>query len=143
VFPVEVEIRNDPDGRPRVTAAPHPELELRVSIAHKGDAAVAIAAAGRDVGIDIERVEPRPDGFTALAFHEHELALIGGEAERDAFLARLWAAKEAVGKLRGSGLGGDPRRLVVADRTGERFLCEGVWVDTRREADYVIAWTLA
>lgn len=61
VFPVEVQVRNDPDGRPTVTGPA--EADLRVSITHTAGLGVALAAQGVDVGIDIERVESRPATF--------------------------------------------------------------------------------
>jgi phosphopantetheinyl transferase len=57
-------------------------------------------------------------------------------------LARLWVVKEAAGKALGTGLGGDPRKRRITDRTGTRFLCEGRFVETRRDGDYVIGWTI-
>jgi acyl transferase domain-containing protein len=139
MFPVEVALDSDADGRPRVTAPPQ---DLRVSIAHKGDAAVALAAAGRDVGIDVELVEPRDQAFAETAFSEDELRLIATSDDRDEWLTRLWAAKEAAGKARGTGLAGNPRRLRVTDRTGERVLVDGLPVETRREGAHVVAWTI-
>jgi phosphopantetheinyl transferase len=135
LYPVEIELWNEPDGRPRVRVA---GADLRVSIAHKGDLAVARVAEGREVGIDVERIEPRAPGFAAAAFHDDELALIDGSDEQ---LTRLWSAKEAAGKQRGSGLQGSPLRLRVTDRAGERLLVEGLWVETRREGEHIIAWT--
>jgi phosphopantetheinyl transferase/malonyl CoA-acyl carrier protein transacylase len=141
LFPVEIAVENDANGRPSVRVPG--ELDLRVSLAHKGDLAVAIVAEGRDVGIDIETIEPRPAGFAGLAFGEDELALRRPGEDEAEFMTRLWTAKEAVGKLLGTGLGGNPRKLKVTDRTGERLLCHGYHVDTRRDGDHVIGWTYA
>jgi phosphopantetheine--protein transferase-like protein len=139
MFPVEIALETDAEGRPRVLA---PAGDLRVSIAHKGEVAVAIAAAGRDVGIDVELVEPRDRAFAETAFSEDELRLIAPSDDRDEWLTRLWAAKEAAGKARGTGLAGNPRRLRVTDRTGERVLVDGLTVETRREGPHVVAWSV-
>ena len=138
VFPVEIALENDAEGRPRVGA---PARDLRVSIAHKGDAAVAIAAAGHDVGIDVERVEPRDRAFAEIAFSDDELRLIAPSDDRDEWLTRLWAAKEAVGKARGTGLAGRPARAAhhrPHRRAGPR---RRPGVETRREGAHVVAWT--
>jgi acyl transferase domain-containing protein/phosphopantetheinyl transferase len=138
-FPAEVQLTTLPSGQPKVTAPVG--VDVRVSIAHKGDVAVAMAALGRDVGVDVELIEPRPAGFAEVAFQVNELALIRPSEDRDEWFTRLWTAKEAVGKLLGTGLDGNPRRFEVTDRTGERLLCRGIWVETRKDGDYVIAWT--
>jgi phosphopantetheinyl transferase (holo-ACP synthase) len=141
IFPVEVELASDPSGRPRVVAPAG--RDLRISLAHKDDVAVALVAEGRDVGIDVERVEPRAPAFIESAFFPDEVAMAARGEDRDEWLTRLWVAKEAVGKARGTGLQGNPRRLRATDRTGERILVEGLWVETRRDGDHVIGWSYA
>jgi phosphopantetheinyl transferase len=137
IWPVEIEVGNDPSGRPTVTTT-H-AVDLRVSVSHKDELAVAIVADGCDVGIDIERIAPRSDAFTGIAFTPGELAL-GGDRDLDEWLTRVWAAKEAVGKARGTGVT-NPKQLEVRAADGDRLTIEHDIVDTRREGDYVIAWT--
>ncbi|WP_394828394.1 beta-ketoacyl synthase N-terminal-like domain-containing protein [Pendulispora albinea] len=149
LFPVEVTLSNEPSGRPIVhTRTPH---DIRVSIAHKDDTAVAIARIGVDVGIDIERIEPRSESFAELSFTAEELRLVADEP-REIGWTRLWAAKEAVAKARGTGLEGAPLRFPVRDRVGERLLVggdnpsstdrTGLWVDTKRHGNFIIGWTV-
>jgi acyl transferase domain-containing protein/phosphopantetheinyl transferase len=137
-FPVEVEVASEPSGEPRVRA-PAGE-RLRVSIAHKDDLAVAIAGAGAAVGIDLERIAPRSEGFEEIAFTDAERARLPA-ASRDEWVTRLWSAKEAVAKARGTGLSGNPRRFEASEIAEERFCVDGTWVETRREGEYVVAWT--
>jgi acyl transferase domain-containing protein/phosphopantetheinyl transferase len=139
LFPVEIEIDNDARGRP-FARGPFP-ADLRVSISHKDDLAAAIVSEARDVGIDLERVEARAASFEAVAFDDGERALLPA-VERDEWLARAWAAKESVAKARGTGLGGNPRRFPLSRRDGERLLVDGLWVETRREGDHVVAWVI-
>jgi phosphopantetheinyl transferase len=139
LFPVEIQIASDAQGRPVVSCG---GADVRVSIAHRGDVAVALAAFAGDPGIDVETIEGRSDGFAAHAFTEDDLAGLG-PGERDEWRTRLWTAKEAAGKARGTGLRGDPRRLRVTGRDGERLLVDGLWVETRREGRHVVAWTVA
>jgi acyl transferase domain-containing protein/phosphopantetheinyl transferase (holo-ACP synthase) len=139
MFPVEIAIHNDASGKPIVRSS-GVTLDLRISIAHKEDIAVAIVAEGRDVGIDVEKIEPRSDGFIELSFREEELKILGS-GDRDEWLTRMWAAKEAVAKAKGTGLVGDPRRFAIRDRVHERLLVDATWVETRRYGDFVIGWT--
>jgi phosphopantetheinyl transferase len=100
---------------------------------------VAIASTSADVGIDIERIEPRAEGFADVAFTADELRMMSEPP--DEAMARLWVGKEAAAKAAGTGLSGDPRRFPVTDRTGERLLVAGRWIQTRRFGDYMIGWT--
>jgi phosphopantetheinyl transferase len=111
-----------------------------VSVAHKDDVAVAMVGVGRDVGIDVERVEPRSANLGGVAFTDRELAL-GGGFPRDEWIVRLWTAKEAVAKQRRTGMT-DPRRLEVTAVAGDRLTIDGQTVATTRDGDHVIAWTV-
>jgi phosphopantetheinyl transferase len=139
LYPVEVEIRSDESGRPQVHA-PWAD-ELRVSIAHAEGVAVALARTGSAPGVDVEPVAARGDGFAGIAFTAAEQALLPTGGDRDEWLTRLWCAKEAAGKARGTGLGGSPRELTVEEVDGERVRVDGAWVRTRRDGDTVVAWT--
>jgi len=138
LYPVHVTVSNDAGGRPLVSG--DFSEDVRVSVAHKGERAVAAARIGVDVGIDLERVELRGAGFVQLAFTDEELALLPDE-NRDEWLTRLWCAKEAVGKARGTGLAGAPRALVATAFDGDRTVVAGIPVRTRSADGHVIAWT--
>ena len=130
IFPVEIEVTNEPSGRPVIDGGEH------VSVAHKDDIAVAIVA-DHEVGIDIERIEPRTEAFAAIAYTTAERAL--GDAG-DEWLTRLWAAKEAAAKALGTGLT-DPKRFEVVAREGDRLRIGEREIETRRDDDHIIAWT--
>jgi phosphopantetheinyl transferase len=138
IYPVEIVISSDAQGRPSVSG-PFSE-DVRVSIAHSDKIAVALATEGTDPGIDVERVEPRTEAFAALSFSAEELSLLPG-VDRDEWLTRFWCAKEAVGKARGTGLAGSPRTLRIMSLEGERLLVEDKWVESMLIGDYVVAWT--
>jgi hypothetical protein len=127
LFPVEIELARGADGRPIVLGR-----DLRVSMAHKGENAVALATGSGSPGIDIQAIEP--DSAAADA------STLG--AGDDAWPARLTAARTAAARARGIP-DSDAGRLRVTDRTGERLLVDGLWVDTRREAGHIVAWTTA
>ena len=63
------------------------------------------------VGIDIEQVVAHDDGFLAAFSSTAERRLLAGCAhpEHDAWVTRLWCAKEAMGKRMGSGVHGAPQ----------------------------------
>jgi phosphopantetheinyl transferase len=138
LFPAEVEVLGDDAGRPVVET--RTGRDIRVSIAHKDNLAVAIANEGSTPGIDVERIEARGEGFEMMAFYPEELALLPDE-DRAAWVTRLWSAKEAAGKATGNGLSGNPKTLQIRRRAGERLLVEDRWVETTVIGEYVIAWT--
>lgn len=140
IHPLEIWIEHDARGKPLVRS--ETGRDMRVSIAHTEGMAAAIAAEGVDPGIDIERIAPRTENFGAIAYTAEELAMLP-EANRDEWLTRLWSAKEAAGKARGTGLEGSPRTLPLQQIKGTRMLIDGTWVQTRRLGEYVVAWTVA
>jgi phosphopantetheinyl transferase len=166
VFPADVEIGQDADGRPFASLLGMGESEIvpSISIAHSDGLAVAIAgycAEGQWLGIDIEQLRPRREGFQEIAFSKDELTLLdafSGSA-RDEWVTRLWCAKEAAAKALGKGLVEGPRslaavRLDVPTGTVEVVLGEGLaraypglagvplGVYTAREDEWVVASTL-
>jgi acyl transferase domain-containing protein/phosphopantetheinyl transferase len=141
-FPAEITLSSDDQGRPHIDG-PWAE-RLLVSISHQDDLAVAIVvpvtSPAASVGVDIEKIEPRSPGFQTLAFQDQELALLPTD-ERDAWITRLWCAKEAVGKARGTGLQYNPRTLKAERIEGEKICIDGVWTETRVLGEYALAWT--
>jgi phosphopantetheinyl transferase len=129
VYPADLRIEPDAQGRPWVRALPEPgRTDLpAVSIAHTQGVAVALAAADPAalVGIDVEPIADRSPDFEGLAFSAGERACLdrlaaadsaGGarsHADRAEWVARFWCAKEAVAKATGLGLKGGPRAVTV------------------------------
>ena len=140
VFPIEIRIGADASGRP--TASSRFAEDIRVSIAHKDGVAVALATIGRDTGIDLETIQPRDDAFVRLSFAPQELELLP-DGDRDEWLTRLWAAKEAAAKAAGTGIRGLPREIMASAVEGERFEIDGSLIETRRLGDRIVAWTVA
>jgi acyl transferase domain-containing protein/phosphopantetheinyl transferase len=147
----EIEIHAGENGRPIVAGRwLGAEQPPEVSLAHTDGHAVALAAAGGRVGIDVERLRSRPDGFMEAAFAPAELALLGGLAAPDLeeWALRCWCAKEAVAKALGSGLVGGPREVAVVaiDRERERITVERgeerLTAQSHRQDDLIVATTL-
>jgi 4'-phosphopantetheinyl transferase len=98
----------------RIVAGEHgkPELAdgaLRFNLSHSGDIALVAVARDRDVGVDVERIDPRRD---VLALAERVLGADGADAVRAAPPAdravvfhQWWVRREAAAKCAGTGLG--------------------------------------
>jgi acyl transferase domain-containing protein/phosphopantetheinyl transferase len=122
VCPGDVEIGVEEGGRPVVLAGwwcqtlPGPP---RISIAHTGQMAVALAAAaeaGVDVGVDMEGLRDWNERSLESLFTAEERQSLAALAVDDpqAWPTRLWCAKEAAAKALGLGVGADPGRYRVA-----------------------------
>ena len=144
LHPVEVEVGNDPAGRPTVEG---PMDRLHVSIAHTEWVAVAVVSDDGPIGVDIERVEPKESSFVDLALTASEQQLRPEGWDRDDWVVRAWTAKEAVAKARGTGLQGRPTdyrlervegaTVDVRDPDGLRWR-----VETCRAGDHAVAVTV-
>lgn len=101
--------------------APLPVAGIFWSLSHK-PAYVAAVAAPRPVGIDVERITPRPEGLWDKVTAPEERALLPDRSPTAFF--RCWTAKEAVLKSASVGLAHlsgcrivsvpDDRRLILA-----------------------------
>jgi 4'-phosphopantetheinyl transferase len=95
-------------GAPVVHGTANPLAGVGVSLVHSHDLAGALAwrGDGAGPGLDLERVQPVPEGVLSLALDAAELAYVRGctASARDMRALRLWTAKEAVLKSRGVGL---------------------------------------
>jgi 4'-phosphopantetheinyl transferase len=77
------------------------EQGLHLSISHSHRYAVAVVG-GREVGLDIEKIEHRPRSLADYFLSEEERRLLEAasqENERDELMTRLWTRKEALAKL--------------------------------------------
>lgn len=93
-----MQVRNAKNGMPVLQV--EGGNQLTISISHSGAyAAAAIALADTLIGIDVEKVEERPESWAKEYFTEKELIV-----DTPAFLTELWAKKEAVLKLLQIGL---------------------------------------
>ncbi|MFC5578985.1 4'-phosphopantetheinyl transferase family protein [Lysobacter niabensis] len=106
VAPEALNLVREPRGRPRLEP---PQAGFDCSWSHSGDGLLIALGQGVELGVDCERLRPRPRAldvahryFTAA---EHEwLASFAALDARDRAFLRLWCAKEAVLKAHGHGL---------------------------------------
>jgi phosphopantetheinyl transferase len=94
-----IEILNDENGKPYLTKT----TDICISISHSGACAIAVVSKKR-VGIDIERIENRPECFLKTYFCPSEQTWIRNAGlDIDCRTNYLWTRKEAVSKLLGVG----------------------------------------
>ncbi len=118
--PAAFAIASDERGRPFVKPAPGWGSAPSVSISHCEERAIAVAHE-HDIGVDIERIATRDVGVVEAfaSAKEREMIARFPVQERDAWLTRLWCAKEALGKLLGVGLEGKPLAMEATEMTGD------------------------
>lgn len=139
-YPIEVFVNHHSSGKPYVTGFEGLD-KLEVSLAHKGVNSVAIAS-DKPVGIDIETIEQRSDEFIDISFTKHEKELLKGRDMAE-WTTRLWVAKEAYGKMLGTGLNGNPKQIEIERIEGETLFIKDVSVETIKYKDkFIIGWTL-
>jgi phosphopantetheinyl transferase len=161
IDPKQIAVDFDDKGCPgvRVRGARLATRGVQVSVAHKPTIGVAIAArirqlavpkvAGRPrvgIGIDVESVEPRPASFEETVLTPSERSLRNASPDdRDTWLTRMWAVKEAAAKAAGPGLRGRPKDLEVDAVKQDRLRCLGRWITTEPlrtpDGQFIVAWT--
>jgi phosphopantetheinyl transferase len=109
VDPLAIRIWTAASGQPVARVPGHPTV--RVSISHREGRAVAVAVSAGRVGVDLERVEVRPESFGRTWFRDDERDLVG-DPERQTI---AWAVKEAVLKWLGTGLRSSPHDVRVVE----------------------------
>lgn len=110
------QIGHDSRGKPLVLNLN--ELTVpTVTLAHKDRVAIA-AAAGGPIGIDLESVQQDTISLLPTFATDREQELLQPWLDADpesVWSTRLWCAKEAAGKARGTGLDGRPKRLQLTE----------------------------
>lgn len=84
------------DGKPFVEG-------LHFSVAHSGSVAV-LAADETEIGVDIEGIRPFPKNVLARKFTVGEQSLVLHSGNSDEMFMRIWTAKEAYLKWKGTGI---------------------------------------
>jgi 4'-phosphopantetheinyl transferase len=106
--PREISFQNMSSGKPTLQETDVGANTIRFNLSHSHGRALIAVSKDREVGVDLEKIRADRD-VTALAarfFATQEQVVImnAGLAERHRTFSRIWVAKEAVLKARGSGL---------------------------------------
>ncbi len=98
---LEIEVRKMSKGQPYIFDKKEGKRsDLHLSISHAGDFAISTLSE-KLVGIDIERIEHRNEGFYKEAFTEKEREIISNDENLGTV---YWTIKEAITKALGEGL---------------------------------------
>jgi 4'-phosphopantetheinyl transferase len=111
-----IQVLNRPTGAPYVLVDGEP-IGVDVSLTDRAGWAVClIGSPGGAVGVDLEVVEPRSEGFVSDFLTVPEIDFVRSlptELERDAAANLLWSAKESALKVLRTGLRADTRSVQV------------------------------
>jgi phosphopantetheinyl transferase len=128
----EILVDCEPGGAPFPALASGARLPGSLSISHSGPMAACALGLdpGQRVGIDIEKIEPRPPGFFEDYFTAHEAVLVRAAPARaqPETITLIWSAKESAFKALGKGLSLDPRSIEItpSQQAGEGEM-SGAW----------------
>ena len=115
-------------GKPFLADRP----DIQFSISHTKNA-VAVALSRYPIGIDVEQIRHQSDALVRKTMNEDEQRRIAASANPDTTFTALWTQKEAVLKLRGTGII-DELHDVLTDT-------HNICLETHDRAGYV--WTVA
>ena len=121
-------------GKPSL--ADHPEIHFSLSHCR---VAVGCLLSKSPCGLDIERLHPIRQSVVDYAMNEAERSQIAMADEREIAFLRLWTQKEAVLKLRGTGIAEGLREAL------HPTLLQGICLDTEEHAaeGFVLSTALA
>lgn len=102
-------IERNPHGRPGLPAGQGHDIGW----SHSGDALLAATGRGLRLGVDVERLRPRPRALELAArfFHPDSAAWLRAQPDLEDAFVRLWCAHEAVLKAHGRGIAFGLHRL--------------------------------
>ena len=107
-----ISVVSRPDGSPFVELDGAEIEQIKISITHRHDVAMAAACNGCDLGLDMEVVEARSKGFVEQFLSPAEQRLLEAcDRDRDIVCNAVWCAKEAVLKAFRLGLSVDTRQV--------------------------------
>jgi 4'-phosphopantetheinyl transferase len=135
--PASLTFTSGPHGKPHLAGTAPP-----FNLSHSGNLAILAVSPGPEVGIDIERIDPRraTADLAARFFSPAENVALAATPEgepRTAAFFRIWSRKEAVIKALGEGLTCPLASFDVSATPGEARL-----LALRRPGANPAAWTL-
>jgi 4'-phosphopantetheinyl transferase len=130
--------RESAHGKPALSTG----TDLRFNVSNAGDFALYAVTLRREIGVDLERLKPMPDGLDIarrfFSAPENEVFAALAEEARDLAFFHCWTRKEAYIKAVGEGLSMPLDRFDVAFAPGEpaRIL------RTRGDEEEAARWTM-
>lgn len=97
----------------------HPEVHFNLSHCKNG---IAVAVSNQPVGIDIESYHLAGDGLLRYTMNEEEQRIINESDDPVRTFTEYWTKKEAVFKLRGTGITRDLHGLLQGDEVVETLV---------------------
>jgi len=139
--PRRLQFNQGPHGKPAL-ATERGSDALRFNLAHSHGVALCAVARGRDIGVDVERVnaDVNVDLIAERFFSQREIAalrLLPQEKKLTAFFT-CWVRKEAYVKARGDGLAMDLDSFSVSLSPGE----PAALLDVQGHPEEAHAWSL-
>lgn len=127
--PASFRFRSTERGKPYL-----PEPYPKFSVSHSGTVAVC-AIHDAPIGIDVEKIRPVHAGVASRicsAKEKEYLEQARDKTEKDLRFFTLWTRKEALFKLRGTGLNDDWKSDVLTRP-------DGIAIETERYEDYIVS----
>lgn len=110
-------------GKPSI--AGHPEIFFNISHCRE---AIAVAVSSSPVGIDIESLREADASLIRYTMNEEEAAAITSGADPKLEFIKYWTRKEAVLKLRGTGITDSLHTVLSGPELTETHICDRyVW----------------
>ena len=111
---IDMEMRHNEYGKPFLVH--HPNVHFNLSHCKNG---IVVAVDNSPIGIDIESFRHANDALIRHTMNDDELAIIQSAQDPNIAFTSLWTQKEAVLKLRGTGISTDLHRAL--DGNGYRL----------------------
>lgn len=115
-------------GKPFIPNRP----DIQFSISHTKNA-IAVAISRYPVGLDIEQIRPQSDALIKKTMNAAEQKQIADSQSPDVTFTSLWTQKEAVLKLRGTGIVDELHDVLAG--------CDNICIETHVRSGYV--WSVA
>ena len=109
----------------------HPEIHFNISHCKNG---ILVAVADQPIGVDIESFRDVSDSLIRYTMNEEESRIIAESDDPVRTFTEYWTKKEAVFKLRGTGITHDLHNLLSGDEQIETH------VNSTKQYAYSIAW---
>ncbi len=118
-------------GKPSIKG--HPEIHFNISHCKNG---IAVAVDSVPIGIDIESFHDAEDGLLRKTMNQEEYCQIVSASDPRLMFTRFWTQKEAVLKLRGTGIIDDLYDVLHGEEKTETHVVSDkqyVWTVARRD----------